>query len=283
VVIAEKDFFMTKKVGGSKPKPYYSVSLERGLSVLRCFTPDRPVWNLTQIAAAIGLSKTSAYRFANTLVQLGYLKKDPQTKLMRLGPQITTFSLGFYHSNSLREIASPLVDDISEKYNITTELAFSEEDTIAIVYRREAKDAFIPRFPISRRKEQFYLSAIGKAIFSQLSGKKFDEFINSIDLVPKTENTITHKEDLISELKKTRNRGYALNNEEWVPGLMAIASPIMDFHKNNVIGAVCFDFSTIGQTVLSIEEQFSEVIVKLAQNISQMVETRSRMGAARLE
>ena len=274
---------MPKKPNNNTSKQYYSVSLERGLSILRCFTPDRPVWSLKQISETIGLNKTSTYRFANTLVQLGYLKKDPQTKLLRLGPQISTFGLGYFYSNTLREIARPLIDEISDTYNITTELAFYEEDTIAVVYRREAVEAFVPRFPISRRKEQFYLSAIGKAILSHLPRKEFVEFLDGIQLIPKTENTITNKKDLITELEVTRKRGYALNNEEWVQGLIAIASPILDLHTTNVIGAVCFDFSTIHHSIGLIEREFADIVMKTAHDISQIVEARSRMGAMNLE
>ena len=274
---------MPKKPNNKPSKPYYSVSLERGLSILRCFTPDRPVWSLKHISETIGLNKTSTYRFANTLVQLGYLKKDPQTKLMQLGPQIATFGLGYFYSNTLREIARPLIDEISNTYNITTELAFYEEDTIAVVYRREAVEAFVPRFPISRRKQQLYLSAIGKAILSHLPPKEFLEFIDGIKLLPKTENTITNKKDLIAELEVTKKRGYALNNEEWVQGLIAIASPIMDLHTTKVIGAVCFDFSTIHHSIEIIEREFADVLMKTARDISQIVEARSRMGAMNLE
>jgi DNA-binding IclR family transcriptional regulator len=274
---------MPKKPNNNTSKQYYSVSLERGLSILRCFTPDRPVWSLKHISETIGLNKTSTYRFANTLVQLGYLKKDPQTKLLRLGPQISTFGLGYFYSNTLREIARPLIDEINDTYNITTELAFYEEDTIAVVYRREAVEAFVPRFPISRRKQQLYLSAIGKAILSHLPPKEFVEFIDGIKLLPKTENTITNKKDLIAELEVTKKRGYALNNEEWVQGLIAIASPIIDLHTKKVIGAVCFDFSTIQHSIGIIEREFADVIMKTARDISQIVEARSRMGAMNLE
>ena len=235
---------MPKKPNNKPSKQYYSVSLERGLSILRCFTPDRAVWSLKQISETIGLNKTSTYRFANTLVQLGYLKKDPQTKLMQLGPQISTFGLGYFYSNTLREIARPFIDEISDTYNITTELAFYEEDTVAVVYRREAVEAFVPRFPIYRRKQQLYLSAIGKAILSHLPPKKF---------------------------------------EEWVQGLIAIASPIIDLHTTKVIGAVCFDFSTIHHSIGIIEREFADVIMKTAREISQIVEARSRMGAMDLE
>ena len=104
-----------------------------------------------------------------------------------------------------------------------------------------------------------------------------------MQLIPKTENTITNKKDLIAELEVTKKRGYALNNEEWVQGLIAIASPIIDLHTKKVIGAVCFDFSTIQHSIGIIEREFADVIMKTARDISQIVEARSRMGAVNLE
>lgn len=256
----------------TKSKPYYAVSLERGLSVLRCFTPDRPVWNLTQISKAIGLNKTSTYRYVNTLVELGYMKRDPITKMLRLGPQILTFSLGYFHSTNLRDIARPLIDEASEIYNINTEFAYYEEDTLAILYRRETSPAFVPRFPISKRKEQFYLSAIGKVVFAYLSDADIKDLLRKINLTPKTKNTLTSKKTLKHELSLTKQRGYALNNEEWVQGLIAIAAPVMDHRTNRVIGAVCFDSSTIHHSITTMEQEFADAVIKLANNISRLIE-----------
>ena len=61
-------------------------------------------------------------------------------------------------------------------------------------------------------------------------------------------------------------RGYALNNEEWVQGLTAIASPIIDLHTTKVIGAVCFDISTIHHSIGIIEREFADVIRRCVVN-----------------
>jgi IclR family pca regulon transcriptional regulator len=176
----------------------------------------------------------------------------------------------------LLSTAQPLIDDVSETFKITTELAFYEEDTAAILYRRDASEAFVPRFPISRRREQFYLSAIGKAILSHLSKNEIDALLANIELMPKTENTITDKDALAEELKLTKKRGYALNNEEWVPGLIAIAAPVLDNYAGKAIGAVCFDFSTTNNSIAQIEDKFADVVIKLANNISRLVEIHGK-------
>ena len=149
-------------------RQYYSTSLERGMSILRLFTQDRSTWTLTQISKDLDLNKTSTYRFVNTLVQLGYLRKDPNTKLISLGAQSMTLGASFYRTDDIYEVGKPLIEEAFETHQVNTELALFNEDMIVVVYRREARESFVPRFPISRRKEQFYCSSLGKAVLSAL-------------------------------------------------------------------------------------------------------------------
>jgi DNA-binding IclR family transcriptional regulator len=89
----------------------------------------------------------------------------------------------------------------------------------------------------------------------------------------KTAKTFANKADLIADLEKSRERGYALNNEEWVRGLIAIAAPLINLHTSEVKGAVCFDFSTIQHSIKEVEKKYAKVIIKLASDISQLLST----------
>ena len=60
--------------------PRRSRSLEYGLVLLGCFTPDRPVLCVCDLADALGLSRSTAHRYASTLAQLGYLEQDKQRR-----------------------------------------------------------------------------------------------------------------------------------------------------------------------------------------------------------
>jgi IclR family pca regulon transcriptional regulator len=262
-----------RKDSNTPAKQYYSTSLERGMSILRLFTHDRSTWTLTQISKNLDLNKTSTYRFVNTLVQLGYLRKDPNTKLISLGAQAMTLGANFYRTDDIYEVGKPLIEEAFETHQVNTELALYNEDMIVVVYRREARDSFVPRFPISRRKEQFYCSSLGKAVLSVLPQKEMMKIVNSLPNEKKTANTLANKADLIADLAKSKERGYALNNEEWVPGLIAIAAPLINLHTNEVKGAVCFDFSTIQHSIKQVEKKYARVIIKLASDISQLLST----------
>jgi IclR family pca regulon transcriptional regulator len=166
-----------------------------------------------------------------------------------------------------------LIEEAFETYNVNTELALYNEDMIVVVYRREARESFVPRFPISRRKEQFYCSSLGKAILSALPQNEMLKIVEGLPSEKKTANTFANKADLIADLEKSRERGYALNNEEWVPGLIAIAAPLINLHTSEVKGAVCFDFSTIQYSIKKVEKKYAKVIIKLASDISQLLST----------
>ena len=250
---------------------YYSVSLAKGLSILRLFSRDRSSWNLTQIARSISINKTSAFRFVNTLVQLGYLRKHPQTKLISLGPQVVGLALAFSQTENLSEIGKPFIDEVSETYNLTVELALYQEDILVVVYRREARDALVPRFPVTRTTERFYCTSLGKAVLAHLPADELKSTVEKLSLVPKTRYTIVNKSKLLADLQKTRERGYALNNEEWVLGLAAVGAPIINLNTNKIIGAVCFDFSKSHTSIKMIEEKYAELLLKLGRDISQAV------------
>ena len=77
-----------------KNEQYYSKTLEKGLIILDLFDRDHQYRSLSEISRLTGINKTSTYRFVNTLVQLGYLRKSTTNKSLRLGPR--AFVLGHH-------------------------------------------------------------------------------------------------------------------------------------------------------------------------------------------
>ena len=61
-------------------EPRYSQSLERGLAILGCFTPERPVLGIADISDDLGMSRSTTHRYAITLVALGFLEQGANLK-----------------------------------------------------------------------------------------------------------------------------------------------------------------------------------------------------------
>ena len=87
--------------------------------------------------------------------------------------------------------------------------------------------------------------------------------------MPKTKSTIVDLKDLAADLELTQKRGYALANEEYLPGLNAIGAPIINIRKNEVVGAVSFDFPSLKFSIDKIEEDYADLVRQIAMDLSE--------------
>jgi IclR family transcriptional regulator, pca regulon regulatory protein len=92
-------------------EPRFSQSLERGLAILACFSGDRPVLGIADLADELGMSRSTTHRYVVTLVALGYLEQDASRKY-RLGLRVTDLGMSALGSMGLREHAHPFLVEL---------------------------------------------------------------------------------------------------------------------------------------------------------------------------
>ena len=252
-----------------KKDTYFSTSLHKGLRVLSLFIEKQSPISQTEISKHLGLNMTSTYRYVNTLVCLGYLERESKSKRLKLGLQCMALGANFLKNfDSLEEIKS-LVNSVPERYGMTIDVAFVVDNALMNVYRREAEDTLVFRLPSVSRA--WHTTSLGKAYLSHISETALIEIIENIDLTPKTPNTIIEREDLLSELKKTKQRGYSRSNEEFLPGLITIGAPLINLETDYAVGAVSFDFSTIQFNLHEVERNYAEILKELAHSLSKVI------------
>ena len=212
---------------------------------------------------------TSTFRLINTLVQLGYLQKDKETKKLRLG--LTSLALSATHLRTfdVHRVIRSLVDDVHAKHQVTVDVALVVDDALMIVYRRAAEGTLTYRLPSVNRS--WHTTSLGKAYLSFLDDETREERIGQLSMERKTANSIVTRDRLLEELEQTRQRGYAVSNEEFLAGLITMGAPLISPETGTAIGAVSFDFLTIQQTMESMTRDFSALILTLARDLSQVI------------
>jgi len=258
----------------SRPADYFSKSLEKGLRILSLFSEEKPTWRLTEIAKEIGTNKTSTYRFVNTLIQMAFLRQDSQTKLLHIGLRSFAFSQRLTRSYDLKQIIQPFVDDAFSKYDASIDAALFYEDALFIFYRREARQTVIFQLP-TLSKDTLHCTALGKAILAWLPEDRVNDFISDLDLTKRTNNTIVKLHKLLEDLERTRERGYSLNNEEYMLGLVSVGAPLINVTTKTSIGSVSFDFLSSQYSVKQAVTKFSGIVKALANDISESIPTDS--------
>jgi hypothetical protein len=117
----------------------YSQSLERGLAILACFTAERLLLGISEIADQLGMSRSTTHRYVTTLVALGFLEQGVERKY-RLGLGVTDIGMSALNSMGLREHSHPLLEELRERSGHAVSLAVLERAEILYVDDAHLKD-----------------------------------------------------------------------------------------------------------------------------------------------
>jgi DNA-binding IclR family transcriptional regulator len=248
---------------------YFSEFFEKGLKVLALFTQDRTTLSLKEVALEIGITKPSAYRYVNTLVELGYLRKDPRTKLLRVGPNAISLGQNLVQSHDVLQIIKKFTDYVRELHHFTIDSVLTEGNEFVRLYISDSGG--MVSFHSVPIEVAWYSTSLAKAILAFYPEEERDAIIDSLKFEKQTEKTITSKEELLADLEATRQRGYAVHNEEFVANQVAIGAPIFDLRTNRPIGAISFDFPTSQISLEEVEQKYAQVLLKLTRDISEAI------------
>jgi len=252
-----------------KGKDNASETLAKGLRILDIFGVEDAGFTLSQIAGRVSLNKTSVYRYVNTFRELGYLRRDERTGLYHLGVRALSLAHSIMEKSEMVQQVKPFVEEAFRKYGVHVDVGIVAGDAIYLIYRHESKDTSVFR-SFSYSSDPYYL-ATGKAAMAFMDQVELGLLLDRLELAPKTEKTITDKNDLLTDLKRAHDKGYSVNNEEFVPGLIAIGAPLFSLRTGKVVGGVSFDSTTDQYSMKEFEAKFVGYLVELAKKISAVV------------
>jgi IclR family pca regulon transcriptional regulator len=220
-------------------EPRYSQSLERGLAILGCFTPERPVLGIADIADELGMSRSTTHRYVITLVALGYLEQGASRKY-RLGLRVTDLGMSALSSTGMREHSHAYLEELRQQTSYTVNLAILDGIEILYVdrarsFRRGQSKIDLNLRPGSRLPA--YCTSMGKVLLAYLPDDDQRELIGKMQLTKHGPNTITSKKALRAELEQVHEESFAVNDEELAPELHSIAAPVRA-ESGDVIAAV---------------------------------------------
>jgi IclR family transcriptional regulator, pca regulon regulatory protein len=211
-------------------EPRYSQSLERGLAILGCFTPSRPVLGIADIADQLGMSRSTTHRYVITLVALGYLEQGASRKY-RLGLRVTDLGMAALSSTGLREHAHPYLEELRQRTSYTASLAVLDGAEVVLVDRVRSHRRGQPQADLELRagsRLPAHATALGKALLAGLPEDERGALIATIKLPRHGPNATRSRKALRERLARTGPGGLAVEDEELAAGLYAIAAPVRD-------------------------------------------------------
>lgn len=208
----------------------WSRSVERGLAILRCFTPERPLLGIADLADDLGITRSTAHRYVITLAALGYLEQDSSHKY-RLGLRVTDLGTAALTCTGLREGSRPWLEKLRRRTSYTVTLGVLDGPEILCIdharsFRRGQSDMWLRVGSGSRLPA--YCTAMGKLLLAYLPEHEQRTQLRNIKLARRGSNPITSKAKLRDELERIHREGLAVSDRESGMDLRSIAAPVQD-------------------------------------------------------
>ncbi len=192
----------------------------------------------TQINQELGLPKQTIHRLCKTLLEEGYLTTEGRSKGLRPSRRLRALASGVLFTSQFHVARHQILEDVAAKVAETVNFVVPQAQGMIYLDRVETDWPFRIQLPIGTHVP-FHCTASGKTYLASLPPKARGIMVDSLHLKSLTENTLVDRTTLLEELAVIRKRGYALDSEEFVDGMVAIAVPVKDSERRYV-GALAF-------------------------------------------
>ena len=203
-------------------------SMIRGLEILESFTPSDSHLTLQELSTRTGLPKTTVHRFLKTLLTMNYVSLDERTKAYCLAPRVMALGFSVLSGMDIRAKALPYMEALSRGTGQNINLAILDRTEMLYIERITVRRIINTNLHVGSRVN-CYQTAMGRSHIAFLPNEEYDRLIQEL---VKDKEAISHigrrGEKLEEILKEVRNKGYAVNDDEWIPGLHAIGCPVFN-------------------------------------------------------
>jgi DNA-binding IclR family transcriptional regulator len=208
-----------------KKTGYFAPSVKKAFQILQMIADSPSGLGVSELSKRLNMGKSTVHGITMGLEALGVLVRDPIKKKFNLGYTLLELSRRAYARIEVRDIARGPMERLMEKVGETVFLGIMNGDHVTILDMVESHNEMKITSPPGTRLP-LLAAATGKVFLAQFEEKKAKEIIQKMGLARFTPKSIFDPKKFLKEAEETKKRGYAIDDEEYIAGVRAIAAPI---------------------------------------------------------
>lgn len=201
-------------------------AVERTMLILETLSKAEAI-NLENMAKMTALPKATLLRFLSSLISLGYVYRDSADQYHLTLKMFMVGSRSLSHID-LVSTAKPFAKKLSQELGETVHMGILEDDEAVYVLKEESSYT-LRMYSRVGKVIPLYCTAIGKIFLSEMSEDELEEYFRTNPLKPFTPKSIRTHHALREELERTRQRGWAIDDEEHEENVFCIGAPVRDY------------------------------------------------------
>ena len=196
-----------------KRKVYQVPAVKRAFAILDSLNESSFGLTVQEVSKIHRIPYSTAFYLLETMLDSGYVQRHEENKKYILGYKLFAFrdSNASRNSLSLRALAYPSLEELTEITRLTGHLAILDRNEAVYIERSEPKGFIRLNTWVGERK-LLHCTGVGKAILMHLPPSEIRRLVGAGPLVRRTDRTITDVERLIDNLAECAARGYAVDD-----------------------------------------------------------------------
>jgi IclR family acetate operon transcriptional repressor len=223
---------------------------------------------LSDLARALGTSKSTTLALARTLTSFGMLRDGRPGPRYTLGTAVIRLGDIARGQLPLGDLSRPLLTELADLTKMTSRLAICDDGFPVFIERVDGPGSVRFHTPLGQR-EMPHASAAGKAILATMTEQQVRDLCAQTGLRRRTGHTITDVGTLLKNLAQVRSNGFAIDDEEDAEGIFCLGASYFG-HDSAVAGAVsvtgikgdlpAWRVNELGQAVRRAADRVSEIL-----------------------
>mgnify|MGYP001546109959 CR=1 len=212
------------------------IAVERALVLLRYIVDHPEGLSIREVSREYGYSPATVQKLVGALNNQDFIGQDESTERYHLGTEAVRLGLTALERLEVRQAARQFLESLSDETEETVFLAIARGDHV-IYIDKVVSDRLIRMDAPLGVGRPFNCTSVGKVLLSGMPSDKVAELAAEGAYEHRTENSIVEPDVLQTELEQVRQRGWALDKEEYALGAYCIGAPVYD-HEGRIIAAV---------------------------------------------
>lgn len=211
-------------------------SLGKALNILSCFTSQRPVWGVSELAEQMGIAKSNVHNIVSTFHDMGYLTQTPDGKYT-LGLRMLEFAFIINQNLGYPNAVYDIMVDTAAKANEIVYFGLPYGCNVLYLYVAHPinRIGVLPYRDILGETSPLYCTGLGKAMLAHMPEEEWADHIPE-QRVRYQPNTITDRDALFDELHRIRRMGFAIDDCEHDPNVRCVGVPVYNAMGQLVAG-----------------------------------------------
>lgn len=242
-------------------------ALDRGLALLRVIA-EADGLTLTDLAQRTGLAPSTVHRLLFTLEAHNFVVHDDERGHWLIGVDAFKTGNAFLRNRRLAGIGRETMRELMEQTGETVNLGIEDNGEVVFISQVESHNTLRAFFRAGSRG-LMHASGVGKALLSAFPETRVQQILYSKGLQRFTERTLVDPTALFSELTESRERGWAVDDEERTLGMRCVAAPIYN-EQGEAIAAVSMSGPAVRITSQRLGE-FGPLVMRAADQITSSI------------